>query len=353
MSIVRNVKVESRDIKWVSDNFKSGELVIDNSFQRRYVWVKKDKISLIESILLGFPIPEVYLWQNKTDPETGQRVHSIVDGQQRLGAVFDFVSDKFALDKKYLEYQDANFSGKKFSELEMEQKALVWGYDFSIRFINNSITIDDIKNLFLRLNRTNTTLNPQELRNAEFNGEFIKLADCISKIPFWAEFNIFNSTDLRRMLDIQFISTILIFIRMGIAEETSQSAINKIYDQYNEEYPEADEDKNLFLSLLAIISKIIKNKENLEFISKRKTHFYTLFTLAFFIHKVQLDVENNYQIISEKLEEWFKHYRSETDFDNGTAKDLLDEYRKLSQEGVQKKANRQRRLDILKEYIYL
>ncbi|HAO3406757.1 TPA: DUF262 domain-containing protein, partial [Escherichia coli] len=108
MSIVRNVKVESRDIKWVSDNFKSGELVIDNSFQRRYVWVKKDKVSLIESILLGYPIPEVYLWQNKTDPETGQRIHSIVDGQQRLGAVFDFVTDKFALEKRYLEYKDSD-----------------------------------------------------------------------------------------------------------------------------------------------------------------------------------------------------------------------------------------------------
>ncbi|SPW32434.1 Uncharacterized conserved protein [Edwardsiella tarda] len=351
MSIVRNVKVESRDIKWVSDNFKSGELIIDNSFQRRYVWIKKDKISLIESILMGYPIPEVYLWQNKTDPETGKRVHSIVDGQQRLGAVFDYVSEKFALDKKHLEYQDANFSGKKFSELEDEQKAMIWGYDFSIRFINNSITIEDIKNLFLRLNRTNTTLNPQELRNAEFNGEFIKLADEISKHQFWKDYNIFNNTDLRRMLDIQFISTMLIFIRMGIAEETSQSAINKIYDQYNDEYPEAEDDKELFMNLLHVLNLIFKGNENLEYIAKRKTHFYTLFTLSFYIFRIELDKDNDYKSVSSKLEEWFTHYKNETNFENDTIKSLLDEYRLLSQEGVQKKTNRQRRLDILKEYL--
>ncbi|EOC1292703.1 DUF262 domain-containing protein [Cronobacter dublinensis] len=351
MSIVRNVKVESRDIKWISDNFKSGELIIDNSFQRRYVWIKKDKISLIESILMGYPIPEVYLWQNKTDPETGKRVHSIVDGQQRLGAVFDYVSEQFSLEKKHLEYQDANFSGKKFSELEDDQKAMIWGYDFSIRFINNSITINDIKNLFLRLNRTNTTLNPQELRNAEFNGEFIKLADQISNHSFWKDYNIFNNTDLRRMLDIQFISTILIFIRMGIAEETSQSAINKIYDQYNDEYPEAEEDKELFMELLNVLNFILKGKKNLQYIAKRKTHFYTLFTLSFYIYRIKLDSATNYQYVSTKLEEWFAHYKNETNFENDTVRALLDEYRLLSQEGVQKKANRQRRLDILKEYL--
>ena len=351
MSIVRNVKVESRDIKWVSDNFKSGELVIDNSFQRRYVWVKKDKVSLIESILLGYPIPEVYLWQNKTDPETGQRIHSIVDGQQRLGAVFDFVTDKFALEKRYLEYKDSDFSGKKFSELDTEQKAVIWGYDFSIRFINNDITIDDIKNLFLRLNRTNITLNPQELRNAEFNGEFIKLASSLSEHQFWTEFKVFNSSDLRRMLDIQFISTMLIFIRMGIAEETSQAAINKVYDQYNETYPEAEQDKELFMDLLNLLANMIRGKQSLEYIAKRKTHLYTLFTLSFYLFKTGIDSDSGYQNVAVKLDEWFNNYINEVDFDDEMVNVLLNEYRTLSQEGVQKNQNRQRRLDILKGYI--
>ena len=352
MSIVKNIKVETRDIKWVSDNFKSGQLIVDNSFQRRYVWLNKDRVSLIESILIGFPIPEVYVWQNKTDPDTGERIHSIVDGQQRLGAVFDFVTDGYALEKKFFpkEY-NADYIGKKFTELTAEQKSTIWGYDFSIRFISSNVSLDDIKNLFLRLNRTNITLNPQELRNAEFNGEFIKLADDISKYEFWEKYKIFNAGDLRRMTDIQFISTILIFIRMGIAEETTQGALNKVYDQYNESYPQSQEDKELFLFLLDTISNLLNDQENTLEIAKKKTHFYSIFTLAYFLFKSGLDAENNYQHVAGKLNEWYGHYNNETTFNDDAKNILLNEYRVLSQEGVQKKTNRQRRMEILKEVV--
>lgn len=352
MSIVKNIKVETRDIKWVSDNFKSGQLIVDNSFQRRYVWLNKDRVSLIESILIGFPIPEVYLWQNKTDPETGERIHSVVDGQQRLGAVFDFVTDSYSLDSKYFpKNQNADYIGKKFSELTAEQKSSIWGYDFSIRFINSDVSLDDIKDLFLRLNRTNITLNPQELRNAEFNGEFIKLAAEISKLKFWDKYKIFNAGDLRRMIDIQFISTILIFIRMGIAEETTQTALNKVYDQYNESYPEYFEDKELFSSLLDIVAILIDGRQNTQEIVKKKTHFYSIFTLAYYLLKSNKYSDGKYEDVADKLNEWFSHYNNDTSFDDDVKNNLLSEYRILSQEGVQKKANRQRRMEILKELV--
>lgn len=352
MSIVKNIKVETRDVKWVSDNFKSGQLIVDDSFQRRYVWLNKDRVSLIESILMGFPIPEVYLWQNKTDPDTGERIHSIVDGQQRLGAVFDFVTDEYSLDKKFFpKGQASDYIGKKFSELSPEQKSIIWGYDFSIRFINSDVSLENIKDIFLRLNRTNITLNPQELRNAEFNGEFIKLADEISKNNFWEDYKIFNAGDLRRMTDIQFISTILIFIRMGIAEETTQVALNKVYDQYNESYPQSQEDKELFLALLDVISKILNGNKNILEIAKKKTHFYSLFTLAYFLFRSKLDEDFGYQNVAAKLDEWYGHYNNETKFDDDIKNELLNEYRILSQEGVQKKANRQRRMEILKSLV--
>src|SRR5690554_5018722 len=91
------IDVESRPIKWLVDGIKGETIIVDNSFQRRYVWVPKDKVALIETILLGYPIPEVYLWQNETDPETGDTIFSIVDGQQRLGAVQGFINDEFKL----------------------------------------------------------------------------------------------------------------------------------------------------------------------------------------------------------------------------------------------------------------
>ncbi|BCV57747.1 DUF262 domain-containing protein [Shewanella algae] len=343
------IDVESRPIKWLVDGLKGDTIVVDNSFQRRYVWVLKDKVSLIETILLGYPIPEVYLWQNETDPETGDTIFSIVDGQQRLGAVQGFINDEFKLSKTGLENKDSEYSGKKFSDLSSDLKSKLWKYPFSIRFIDESLSKENIVNLFLRLNRTNATLNPQELRNAEFSGLFIKLADEISKDNFWNDFSIFNSADIRRMNDIQFISTLLIFLRLGIEEETTQSSINRVYDLYNENYPEADEDREIILSVLSLLRDVVNEKTSILDVVKKKTHFYTLFVYSYYL--IRSNKKEQVEEISKKLEDWYFHYLNESTFENDKLRALLEEYRVLSQEGVQKKVNRQRRFEIIKEYV--
>lgn len=348
---IKYIDVESRPIKWLVDGMKSDNIVVDNSFQRRYVWVPKDRISLIETILLGYPIPEVYLWQNETDPETGDTIYSIVDGQQRLGAVHSFINDEFKLARSGLENKEYDYATKLFSELTPDEKSRIWKYPFSIRFIEESLSKEKIVELFLRLNRTNATLNPQELRNAEFTGLFIKLAETISKDSFWSDFNIFNAADYRRMIDIQFISTLLLFIRSGIEEETTQTSINRAYDQYNENYPEAENDKDTVMSVLEKLKLILSGREGTLTIAKRKTHFYTLFVYAYYLAQKAQAVDNTN--ISNRLNEWYEHYLNDSEFGNPDVDSLLNEYRVLSQEGVQKRANRQRRFEIIKEYIGL
>lgn len=346
---IKYIDVESRPVKWLVDGLKADNIIVDNSFQRRYVWMPKDRIALIETILLGYPIPEVYLWQNETNPETGDTIHSIVDGQQRLGAVHGFINDEFKLAKSGLEFKGQDYSGKKFSELTMDQKSAIWKYPFSIRFIDESLSKEKIIELFLRLNRTNVTLNPQELRNAEFSGLFIKLAEDISKEYFWSEYSIFNAADYRRMIDIQFISTLLLFIRSGIEEETTQSAINRVYDQYNENYPESESDKDVFLSILDTLKIVLKDRsKELDEIIKRKTHFYTLFVYSYYLKNKSVE-----KLIDagEKLNVWYLNYLSDSLFGNEKFDKLLEEYKTLSQEGVQKRVNRQRRFEIIKEYV--
>lgn len=351
ISPISFIDVQSRPVKWLVDGLKNESIIVDNSFQRRYVWVLKDKVALIETILLGYPIPEVYLWQNETDPETGDTIFSIVDGQQRLGAVQGFINDDFKLSKTGLENKDAEYAGKKFSDLSPDQKSKVWKYPFSVRFIDEKLSKENIVNLFLRLNKTNAILNPQELRNAEFSGLFIKLADEISKESFWKDFLIFNIADIRRMNDIQFISTLLIFLRLGIEEETTQSSINRVYDLYNETYPEADSDKEVLLAVLNLLRKLIEGKDHCLEIVKKKTHFYALFVYSYYLYKS--NKENDIDKISLKLDEWYSHYLNESTFAADNQRELLEEYRVLSQEGVQKKTNRQRRFEIIKEYVGL
>ncbi|EHK0928943.1 DUF262 domain-containing protein, partial [Escherichia coli] len=99
MRAIDLIKVESKDIKWLTDNLKSGVITVDNSYQRKYIWQQKDQVALIETILIGYPIPEIYLWANNTDPDTGDTKYSIVDGQQRLTTIQRYLNDEFKLSK--------------------------------------------------------------------------------------------------------------------------------------------------------------------------------------------------------------------------------------------------------------
>lgn len=349
MRAIDLIRVETKDIKWLTDNLKSGVITVDNSYQRKYIWQPKDQVALIETILLGYPIPEIYLWANDTDPETGDTKYSIVDGQQRLTTIQRYLNDEFKLTKSGISDKEADYVGKLFSELSSEHKKEFWRYQFSSRFINDSLDRDEIATLFLRLNRTSTTLNPQELRNAEFNGKFLELSAELSQNSFWEKYKVFSQSEIRRMQDIQFISTLLIFLRMGIEKDNNQSAINKAYDQYNENYPEAGEDRDIVCSILSTMDKLISGREVFESIVKRKGHLYFIFVLAYYYIQIQAIKTVALEPIGVKLEDFFVKYTDENieDLDKN-----IEEYRELSQEGSKKSYNRQRRFEILKNYCF-
>ncbi|WP_336035362.1 DUF262 domain-containing protein [Acinetobacter bereziniae] len=351
-NLFEKINIESRNSKFLYDGQKNQEIVVDNSFQRKYVWTLKHQVKLIETILMGFPIPEIYLWQRNTNPETGETQFAIVDGQQRLGALTDFINNEFALMRVNLDADNKDiFGGKYFKDLDQDLKARLWKYNFSVRFIDDVVDRETIVKLFLKLNSTEFTLNPQELRNAQFDGLFLQLAEEIAGFEFWSENKIFKDTDIRRMKDIQIISTLLIFLRKGIEEEYTQKNINQTYDLYNREYDERDEDKAIFLNILNVINEIInysgENNNVLRDIIKVKTHFYSIFTLVYFL--VKSESYTDIGRISNLLVDWFKSYQ-ENDFSrfNGLA-----QYRDANQEATQSKASRLKRFEKLKEYIEL
>lgn len=346
------IDIEQHTIKWAIDLMRINMLVVDNSFQRNYVWLKKHQIKLVETILLGFPIPEIYLWQRETNATTGNTNHSVIDGQQRLGAVLDYVNDDFPLKSATLEKenQKLQFSGKKFSELSDEYKSLFWKFKLSIRFVNEGVKREEIVKMFLRLNSTSMSLNPQELRNAGFDGLFLKLAEELSENPFWEQHSIFNLQDRRRMIDIQFISSILMFFRLGISEDTTQENFNRVYDLYNDEYKESEEDKKLFGGILSEVIKIINGDKDVERFLKKKTHLYTLFLLTYYFIKKQGGIQQKQIQEFKKFVDAYDNESKLTVFDLKSQAEIL-EYKKLSSTGTQGKTNRMRRNDILKKLL--
>ncbi|NFG28575.1 DUF262 domain-containing protein [Clostridium botulinum] len=339
---------DKKDIKWIVDMFKNELLFVDNSFQRRYVWLEKHQIKLIETMLLGYAVPEVYIWVTDTDAITGDTKYSIIDGQQRIGAVVDFIKGKFKLKKSILDESSSKFANKKFEELDDNDKKLIWRYAFSMRVVKSEVSREDIVKLFLRLNSTDKSLNPQELRNAEFDGKFLKLANEVAGFDFWKKNKIFSINDLRRMKDMEFISSLLIFLRSGVEAEITQAAINKAYDLFNEKYDDYEDDKLILIKILDELQKLIDyDEKNLKVISK-VTHLYTFIIVAYsaIIQKNGFDTED-----LVKLSEFIKEY----DKPNLDSKNIAEikKYKALSVEGTQGKANRLERVRIISKIVEL
>lgn len=359
MRIIEFINVETRPVKWIYDNSTSNSLFVDNSFQRKFVWLEKHQINLIETILIGFPIPEVYLWERDTDPNTGNMRYSIIDGQQRIKSILKFLSGELKLKKAFVKNKNASYVGKSFAELSDKYKSLFWKYSLSIRFVEERVKRTEIIEMFLRLNSSNMTLNPQELRNAKFEGQFIELAGEISEFTFWDEYGIFGIRDVRRMIDIQFISTILIFLRKGITEETKQSNLNKVYDLYNEVYKEYDDDKNIFIEILSETEKILKKsgQDVLAFV-KKKTQLYTLLITIYSLTSKKEFLETKHIANYQKFVKAYNNPDSVSsiyslvDINKTTKiKDEINEYKVLSSKGTQGKKNRMDRYKLLKKYI--
>jgi len=346
MSIISNMDTESRPIKWVFDEFKKGNLFVDESFQRNYIWIRKDRVSLMETIILGYPIPEIYLWATGTDPNTGETKYSIVDGQQRIRTIGQFIDGKLKLTDSGLEFLNPSYRGKTFEDLDPGLRSALWSYKISIRFVKQAVIREDIVKMFLRLNRTSNALNPQELRNAEFGGEFLKASESVASLAFWKKWDIFSEGEIRRMSDIQFASTLLIFIRSGFEDETTQSAINKMYDLLNESYPDKDTDIAQIVSTIDFLDVLVGKNPSLATTLQRKTHFYSIFTLCFAARgRPHVDVV----ALSDSLASWFSWHDQKTAPDPLWA-ETVAEYRRLSQEGVQKKSNRLARHELLEKF---
>jgi len=144
------------------------EIKSNEAYQRsNKVWPPAARSFLIESIILGFPLPKIFLFQH-TDLHSKKTIKEIVDGQQRSKTIHDFFHNKLTISKKS-EVEGAG--GKKYDQLSDDLKGKFLSYQLSIDLFL-SATPTEIRQAFRRLNSYTVPLNPEELRHAEYQGEF-------------------------------------------------------------------------------------------------------------------------------------------------------------------------------------
>lgn len=242
------------------DNFED-TLVLSPDFQRNYVWKSKQKKELIESILLGIPLPAFYF----SEDDNGNLL--VVDGKQRLTSIFEFMDDKFSLPKEFGYLNDTNFTQEvKYNTLQEKIKRKIGSF-FLTCYIINSTTPALIRNeIFTRVNRGGIPLNSQEVRNAVNIGQSTLLLENISKLP---SFSFIPKTRKKE----QYLALRFITFRL-LLDKNFQCVYN-----FNSQFKHID-------ILLDTIMKFI-NKQNDNFIDDMLQVFDNTLQVALFLFETQ------------------------------------------------------------------
>lgn len=228
-------------------------------FQRGYVWNLKKASRFIESLLLGLPVPGIFLSKEK---ETQKLL--VIDGQQRLKTIQYFYNNLFEPTEQIfaLDGISPQFNGKTYNSLSEEDRRRL---DDSIipatviRQDEPSEDQDSIYQIFERLNTGGDKLQAQEIRACIYHGEFNDLIKELNNHPEWR--NIYGRVDAR-MKDQELILRFLaLYFRRENYNKPMKAFLNKFMgaNQKLKVYS-AQDISSVFVNTIELISHFIGSK---------------------------------------------------------------------------------------------
>ncbi|MBU1217627.1 DUF262 domain-containing protein [bacterium] len=222
--------------------YKRGELILQPFFQRNLVWTNQAKSRFIESILLKFPIAEIYLYQDD------EGIISVIDGQQRLSTIFNFIDQKFKLNglNNIIDANNLDINFKYKNDFLL----------FKIHYvlIANTASKGEIIDMYSRINQYTVNLNEQELRKAAYHDSaFLEISEELALLEFFEYGRFFTERKRTRMNDVEFISELLALLLEGLQDK--KNMLDDFYLRYTDI---ADKE-----SIINKFTKIINSIENI------------------------------------------------------------------------------------------
>lgn len=309
-----------------NEGINTGCLILDGSFQRDNVWGKKQKCRLIESLLIGIPIPYLYLFEDKNANLI------VIDGRQRLSAIFDFLEGKYTLSNmEFLDFLNGkkitDFNDIKENKLEKYKAKLEDSHLHVIKIGYSTLELFKLK-IFERVNQNGTKLNNQELRHALHQGSVTKLLQKLSEI---IDINL-SLTAKKRMKDRY-------LILRYIALRLFKTGNLKIYDEKNDKAINVDYTEiNLFLaSAMDAINTFSVNQINeiendfLESYEKAKK--------TFGVNAFKLDEHAPINMILFEITLLFVSLAKKANIADKELNNMIDEFRKIGTDNVDEYGN--------------
>lgn len=185
-----SVSPSDPSLEMISKQIERGDMIIP-FYQRRYVWKIEQASRLVESFLMGLPVPQIFLFVNDQDQL------EVIDGQQRVMSIKYFFDGFFGDEDNKGRRQTfklkglserSDFNGKTFSELSEKDKRRLRNSTLraiNIKQISPEDHSDSVFHIFERLNTGGTRLKPQEIRNAVYRGEVVERIKELNEDPDW------------------------------------------------------------------------------------------------------------------------------------------------------------------------
>lgn len=218
------------DVEGLCRRLRRGEIVIPD-FQRNYVWNRRMASKFIESLLLGLPVPGIFLAK---DFETGKFV--VIDGQQRLKSIQFFYDGRFKPASDTGRPRDFELTGvqKRFSGMTYERLSYRDRMNLDNALIHATVVKQDLPpnddtsmyQIFERINTQHLRLSPQEIRSALYQGKFVDLLGVLNDHRSWR--SIFGKPHSRQRDQ----ELILRFLAFFFAEKLYQRPMSEFLTQF-------------------------------------------------------------------------------------------------------------------------
>lgn len=260
--------------------YRDDRFIVNRKYQRKLVWTLEEKQNLIDSLIRDYPIPLILLADAS---EGGDVYYEIMDGMQRLNAIFSFIENYYSVDEKYFDVNeftrarqaaDSGFfvpaSSKDCQFIEPKVCADILDYQLAVTTFPIE-SEDQVTDVFGRINSGGRQLSAQEKRQAGMTDEFSQLvrevsADIrgdssqerlpLSSMPeisidsnradlgyslkaediFWCRQGILWTKHLRDSEDEEMVADICASIVLGEPIARSKELFDKFYDESEQEY---------------------------------------------------------------------------------------------------------------------
>ena len=240
--------VTNPTISDIYEKIQSGRLNLQPDFQRRFVWTPEHQEEFIGTILKGFPFPEIYVCTGEYDFENMRTSQKVIDGQQRLTTIRNYISGDYEFSFREL---------KPFDQLSQSEKKDFMSYQLVMRDIGD--VDDSVVKEFIQV--------AKKLLN-NLNGNLLKE-------------KVFHESELTRMADLYFILQVMSTVENDGYYNADRELENNI-SKYNNKYENSQKMFELIMKAFNLIEGLNLDDDSIWL---RKSNFFTLLVEIIFYFK--------------------------------------------------------------------